>query len=368
MAERQSLDKPPAINTCDQLAEHFNNYIFNKYSSSDEIRLIFDRYDLPMSLKSATRSKRQGNHDPAVYYRITDSTHIANIKMKHSKTQKELTVYLTQKSIEYAERNGRCFVVSWECKCAATNQHTEHLQSDQEEADTKMILHALDATANGATELNIHSPDTDVFILSIRRYPELCQNTYFVTGTGKRHRRIYFKPIFQALGPTKAAALPSSHALSGDDNTGSFSEKGKIACWKAFNDSDQDIMTTFIQLGTTEYPYAEIIAGIEKFVCRLYQPNTRIHRVAELRWHLFKRKKAQSEKLPPTQGAVHEAILRSHYQAMVWNNDRISNPTLPSPENYGWKQESNQWIPVMTKVPPAPEAVFPLVSFDADEI
>ena len=40
------------------------------------------------------------------------------------------------------------------------------IQSDQEEADTKMLLHALDATANGATELYIHSPDKDVLVLS----------------------------------------------------------------------------------------------------------------------------------------------------------------------------------------------------------
>ena len=32
----------------------------------------------------------------------------------------------------------------------ATQQNVNHLQSDQEEADTKMVLHALDATANSA--------------------------------------------------------------------------------------------------------------------------------------------------------------------------------------------------------------------------
>jgi len=60
----------------------------------------------------------------------------------------------------------------------------------------KLILHALDATANGATTLEIHSPDRDVFELSLRRYPELCRNTYFVTGTGQRRRRISLKSNF----------------------------------------------------------------------------------------------------------------------------------------------------------------------------
>ena len=44
----------------------------------------------------------------------------------------------------------------------------------QEEADTKIILHALDASAQGATQLSIYSPDTDVLVLALRRYPDLC--------------------------------------------------------------------------------------------------------------------------------------------------------------------------------------------------
>ena len=61
--------------------------------------------------------------------------------------------------------NGRRFVVSWACQCEATHQRTEHLKSNQEEADTKLILHALDATANSATTLEFHSPDTDVCVV-----------------------------------------------------------------------------------------------------------------------------------------------------------------------------------------------------------
>ena len=51
-----------------------------------------------------------------------------------------------------------------------------HLQSDQEEADNKMVLHALDATANGAMELNIHSPDTDVSCASKALSGSLCED------------------------------------------------------------------------------------------------------------------------------------------------------------------------------------------------
>ena len=37
---------------------------FEKCGDRDEIHLIFDRYDIPLSLKEATRKERQGNQQP----------------------------------------------------------------------------------------------------------------------------------------------------------------------------------------------------------------------------------------------------------------------------------------------------------------
>lgn len=119
MAEVESLDKPEWIKNCSDLPDHFTRRIFEKYRGSDEIRLIFDRYELPSSLKEATRPKRQGN--AAMYYHITPSTHIAKVSMKkllsHVRTKKELTEYFAQRTIEIAQRIGRNVVVSWACEC-----------------------------------------------------------------------------------------------------------------------------------------------------------------------------------------------------------------------------------------------------------
>ena len=46
---------------------------------------------------------------------------------------------------------------------------------------------------------------------------------------------------------------------------------------------------------------------------------------------------------------------------MVWNNDVVTNPDLPSPENYGWEKKDNRWLPVITQLPQAPEAIIQLV-------
>ena len=260
--------------------------------------------------------------------------------LAHVNTKKELTEYLASKTLEKGRRDGVRVVVSWSNKCRATHKEMSYLESDQEEADTKLLLHAIDATTSGATSIEIVSPDTDVFVLALRRYPELCENTVFVTGRGQRHRKIPLSPIVHALGPIRTAALPGFHAWSGADVTGSFAGKGKLACWKAFLKAGEECATALAGLGSTPQPTPETFAAIEKLVCLLYLPKTQIFRVKDLRWFLFRKKQAESERLPPTQAALKEAIMRAQYQAMVWNKDKVPNPDLPSPAEYGWKMQN----------------------------
>lgn len=47
--------------------------------------------------------------------------------------------------------------------------NVDHLQSNQEEADTLLILHAVSASRL-ASDVHIMSPDTDVFVLALQSY------------------------------------------------------------------------------------------------------------------------------------------------------------------------------------------------------
>ena len=133
------------------------------------------------------------------------------------------------------------------------------------------------------------------------------------------------------------APLPGIHALSGAENTGCFSRKGKATSWKAFKEADE-ITDCLSQLrGTASIPSDDTMALIEKLVCQLYLPKTEMSSVSEVRWYLFQKKQAQSKRLPTTQAALLQAILRAHHQALVWNNDVVAKTTLPSPENYRWE-------------------------------
>ena len=144
------------------------------------------------------------------------------------------------------------------------------------------------------------------------------------------------------LNPLTSSLMQMGRS-SGADVTGNFAFKGKLECWKVFLQADEDCVTALADLGSTILPTAGMFYAIEKLVCQLYLPKTKISSLKDLRWLLFRRKQAESERLPPTQAALREAIKRAHYQAMIWANDKVPNPDLPSPENYGWKKDKGYY-------------------------
>ena len=182
--------------------------------------------------------------------------------LAHVNTKNELTESLARKTLEKGRQDGLRVVVAWSSSCRASHRDMAYLDSNQEEANTKLLLHAIDVTTSGATSIEIVSPDTDVFVLALRCYPELCENTSFVTGRGQRNRKIPLSPIVRALGPAKTAALPGFHAWSGADVTGSFSGKGKLACWKAFLNADERYVAALADLGSTPQPTPDTFAAI----------------------------------------------------------------------------------------------------------
>ena len=152
---------------------------------------------------------------------------------------------------------------------------------------------------------------------------------------------IKLRPIAQTLGRSRLAALPGLHAVSGADVTGSFANKGKLTWWKMFKDTNEATIDALSKLGTRGLPTADTMAAIEKLVCRLYVPNTPIKTVSELRWSLFRKKQAQSDKFPPTQAAPCEAIMRTNYQALIWSLNSVPSPDLPPPQEYSWKLDDD---------------------------
>ena len=323
-----------SVRSCKEFADHFLRTIVQRTNDYDMIHLVFDRYDARLSLKQLTRNLRHGSD--AQGYDVTDCTQI-KVPLKKflssSKTKDKLTVYLAKKALVHFTSSSKCLVVSTKEGAQSQSVDVDPLCSNHEETDTCLILHALYASAQGQT-VHIMSPDTDVFILALRRQPELGDGACLILGTGDKRRVVLLKPIYTALGPNLAQSLPGFHAFTGSDTTGKFAGKGKLTCWKTLLRMKEHVLTAFAQLGTMNSPTQEIYDGLEEFVCKLYVSSIHETKIEKVRWHLFKKNQAEGEKLPPTRSTLKYHILRSHFQAMVWN--KIANPDLPSPEDYGW--------------------------------
>ncbi|KAJ8418782.1 hypothetical protein AAFF_G00002810 [Aldrovandia affinis] len=71
---------------------------------------------------------------------------------------------------------------------------------------------------------------------------------------------------------------------------------------------------------------------------------------------------AESDKLPPTLGALKQHVLRAHIQARVWGQtDIVQQEFLDPLQNGYYKDKDGQLKPVTTEFLPAPEAIIEMV-------
>jgi len=358
----QQLAAQGAVETCGEFAKKFIKAIVEKTEHYATFHVVFDNYTVKQSLKQSTRDKRHGSlqHREYICSETTQvKTSFQNF-LSGAATKHSLTLYLASALLQHHMTSEKICIVSTADGAKANRGEVSCLSSNQEEADTMLILHAVYAAASNHV-VHILSTDTDVFILALRRMPHLGPLTCIINGVGEKQKLVPLKPIYDALKDARVAALPGFHAFTGCDTTGRFSGKGKKSCWKAFELARTEIVTAFGNLGTDLQPSAEDCKLLEEFVCRLYQPTMEETSVSRVRWNMFRQSQAEAERLPPTPAALHQHILRAHYQCMVWCNDIVSDVHLPDPTLYGWSNCDGRYIPVVTDLKPAPEAIVELV-------
>ena len=99
--------------------------------------------------------------------------------------------------------------------------------TEQEEANTRMLLHARHAALHDATNIVITSPDTDVAIIASSLSSKIPANVLFLTCTKQRRRCINVTAIGRRLGRDVTEALPGLHAFTGCDTPSAF--VGKVS-------------------------------------------------------------------------------------------------------------------------------------------
>ena len=75
------------------------------------------------------------------------------------------------------------------------------------------------------TDLYVVLPDTDVLLLLIYYYPQLCASTTFRAGSGNDQRDIEIRKMYESIGPLHAKAILGFHVFTGCDQIGRFNGK-----------------------------------------------------------------------------------------------------------------------------------------------
>ena len=114
-------------------------------------------------------------------------------------------------------------------------------------------------------------------VLDISRFSRVFSETRFMT----KRKEIDVKSVFLNLGRDKIAGLPGFHTFSGADIMGFSLSNGKKVL-VIFQKGNKVINKAFAALVTTIKLTNETIARLEKHVCFLYEPSTKIEKISGL--------------------------------------------------------------------------------------
>ena len=204
-----------------------------------------------------------------------------------------------------------------------------------EEADTRLIVHVIDALKYEHRSIEICTVDTDVVVIVIGLFHKLHRmyedmDIWIKFGVGKNLTHFSINALCISLQERKSSAMPIFHAFTGCDTTSAFSGKGKKSCWKAW-DMYPEVTDAFLDI--VAHPFIHMSSGhpmfaiIERLVVILYDSKSSSGSVNETRSTLFQQLVPSLERLPPTRDALIEHFKRSILQASIWVTS--DNPDMP---------------------------------------
>ena len=147
----------------------------------------------------------------------------------------------------------------------------EHLKSSQEEADTKVILHCLDA---------LKTPEATVVLrITLWGYGyngacgyanpgSLCASFFQVMVVENTVRTLYLSEI--TMSDKEKDALLGFRAFTGNDGISAIFMKGKALCWKTML-TKESFVQIFADFGANTFELEkQTLLLLGEFVCHLY--------------------------------------------------------------------------------------------------
>ena len=256
-------------------------------------------------------------------------------------TNKHKCIDILQTSTILLSNDEKCLIVS-----ANSLEEVPVLNSNQEEADTKVILHSvhyLNSNPNKYIIIRSPSGDTDILVLCLS-IVEQKERAFLDQGTGKS-RKLFLLSQFNIDHPK---SLIGFHCFTGNDFISSFFKRGKTKCWEVMN-SNPLYQRAFEELGRTWEINEQTVVHIELFVCKLYSAKAK--KVNEARYELYEKKYTRNKKiiglsnLPPCEATLLLHLKRSNYVAKIWKSCLSARFDYPEPYEHGWNNDFTiKWI------------------------
>jgi len=348
------------------------SHVLHEGAKSSRIDVVFDVYK-ETSIKDAERVKRGA--DTGIQFKNIASGHKIQQwrKLLSSPSNKtSLTKFLVEDwkgSKQRQKLKDKVLHVTCEQFCFKITQEqwdeAKELESSQEEADTRLLLHALHAAESGKYKaIVITAEDTDVLVLCLGVSNNIHCPMYQKCGTKNRLRFIDITKLRRLLGDRVSDALIGMHSFTGCDTVSSFAGRGKMTILKQMK-SNETYQEAFSELGRSWEVSTDLFQKLKEITCHMYLPSTNTREVNQLRYQLFcaRRGEVESSQLPPCEDCLFMHVLRANYQAAIWRKCLQSHPSVPDPKDYGWTTDPDgklviQWM----RGSPAPEAVLQLLS------
>ncbi|XP_071963322.1 uncharacterized protein [Antedon mediterranea] len=327
--------------------------------------VVWDRY-ISSSIKESTREKR----GKGVRLKVEPKTKTP-VKWKdfllNSKNKEELFLYLSELVEQQSFTDNKNVYITKGTSVISKGNNMSN--STQEEADTRIVIHLVHSLEHGARQIMVRTVDTDIIIILIGQFFNLCHRfpelkLWVAFGTGNHFCYYNINNMCRHLGESMACALPLFHAFSGCDTTSSFFGKSKKSAWKAWKSFPE---ATEAFLSMYRHPFQQVdclslnFKHIERLTILLYNKSSISLSVNEARRNMFSQKNKDIAHVPPTQVIKIDYVKRAIYQGGIWTTCQNAEPTIPTPEDWGWTLEDTHWKPVWMTKPEAAKACNELI-------
>ena len=267
--------------TYNEFADDLLKFVVARSSGSKCIDIVFDVY-YKNSIKNAERGNRSSGK--LQFKVIVGSSKIKQwgAFLSNGNNKAELIRFLMsrwkiQSSIIGAAK--LCVAFDEKCICIkadGSSELIEDLECNQEEADTRMLLHAHNI-CHSTENVIIHTPDTDVLLIAIAASIQIPGKLFIRTGTKSKARIISIEKVKQSLMlrcdlqdiELLSKSLVSFYSFTGCDTVSAFCGKGKVKPLNVLL-KNQKYIEEFAETGYDPDISDEQLEILQTFVCDVY--------------------------------------------------------------------------------------------------